>query len=99
MLINQNIKDKLTMRSKKKIITNIAGGRLSEMFSAKWVMFFSVFINVVCTILTPIMATWHYIAVVAMRIGEGIGGVSFQIFHYYNFARNYYINVKCIDSR
>ncbi|XP_077300658.1 major facilitator superfamily transporter 3 isoform X2 [Arctopsyche grandis] len=55
-------------------ISQIPGGRIAEMFSAKWVMFFSVFINVICTLLTPAMATWHYVAVIAMRIGEGIGG-------------------------
>lgn len=46
------------------------------MLSAKWVMFFSVSINVICTLLTPVMANAHYVAIIVMRIGEGIGGVS-----------------------
>lgn len=37
-------------------------------------MLFSVSINVVCTILTPLAAKLHYLAMIAMRIGEGIGG-------------------------
>ncbi|VVC88688.1 unnamed protein product [Leptidea sinapis] len=57
-------------------------GRVAELFSAKWVMFFSVCINVVCTLLTPVMAEAHYVAVVLMRIGEGIGGgVTFPAMH------------------
>lgn len=45
-------------------------------------MFFSVAINVVCTILTPLAAKLHYTAMIAMRIGEGIGGgVTFPAMH------------------
>lgn len=52
------------------------------MFSAKYVMFFAVAINVVCTLLTPVMAKLHYGAMIAMRIGEGLGGgVSFPAMH------------------
>lgn len=55
---------------------------MAEMFSAKWVMFFSVAINVICTLLTPVMAGWHYAALILMRIGEGIGGgVTFPAMH------------------
>lgn len=58
------------------------GARIAETFSAKWVMFFSVAINVVCTILTPPAAKLHYSAMIAMRIGEGIGGgVTFPAMH------------------
>ncbi|GAB0094293.1 major facilitator superfamily transporter 3 [Sergentomyia squamirostris] len=63
-------------------ISQIPGARIAELFSAKWVMFFSVAINVICTILTPVMAEWHYLAVIAMRVGEGIGGgVTFPSMH------------------
>ncbi|XP_013180262.1 PREDICTED: sialin [Papilio xuthus] len=63
-------------------VSQIPGARVAELFSAKWVMFFSVTINVVCTLLTPVMAEAHYIAVVIMRIGEGIGGgVTFPAMH------------------
>ncbi|CAG9564942.1 unnamed protein product [Danaus chrysippus] len=63
-------------------ISQIPGGRIAELFSAKWVMFFSVAINVVCTLLTPVMAELHYLAAVVMRVGEGIGGgVTFPAMH------------------
>ncbi|XP_045451418.1 sialin [Melitaea cinxia] len=63
-------------------VSQIPGGRIAELFSAKWVMFFSVTINVVCTLLTPVMAEAHYVAVVFMRVGEGIGGgVTFPAMH------------------
>lgn len=64
------------------LVSQLPGGRLAELFSAKWVMFFSVAINVVCTLLTPLMASLHYGALVVMRIGEGIGGgVTFPAMH------------------
>ncbi|GBP29492.1 hypothetical protein EVAR_93289_1 [Eumeta japonica] len=57
-------------------------GRIAELLSAKWVMFFSVAINVLCTLLTPVMAELHFAAMVLMRIGEGIGGgVTFPAMH------------------
>ncbi|XP_052751138.1 sialin isoform X1 [Galleria mellonella] len=63
-------------------VSQLPGGRIAELFSAKWVMFFSVTINVVCTLLTPVMAQAHYAAVVVMRVGEGIGGgVTFPAMH------------------
>ncbi|XP_041982184.1 sialin isoform X2 [Aricia agestis] len=63
-------------------VSQIPGGRVAELFSAKWVMFFSVTINVVCTLLTPPMAELHYAGVIVMRIGEGIGGgVTFPAMH------------------
>ncbi|XP_074027629.1 major Facilitator Superfamily Transporter 3 [Leptinotarsa decemlineata] len=64
------------------LVAQIPGGRVAELFSAKWVMFFSVAINIVCTLLTPLMAQLHFGALIAMRIGEGIGGgVSFPAMH------------------
>ncbi|KAL0821560.1 hypothetical protein ABMA28_005012 [Loxostege sticticalis] len=63
-------------------VSQIPGARVAELFSAKWVMFFSVTINVVCTLLTPVMAEAHYAAAVVMRVGEGIGGgVTFPAMH------------------
>ncbi|XP_075980458.1 sialin-like [Anticarsia gemmatalis] len=63
-------------------VSQIPGGRVAELFSAKWVMFFSVTINVVCTLFTPVMAEAHYAAAVVMRVGEGIGGgVTFPAMH------------------
>lgn len=55
---------------------------MAENFSAKWVMFFSVAINAVCTLLTPYMARVDYVAMILMRILEGIGGgVTFPAMH------------------
>lgn len=63
-------------------VSQIPGAQVAEKFSAKWVMFFSVAINVVCTLLSPPMAYWGYAAMIAMRIGEGIGGgVTFPAMH------------------
>ncbi|XP_050084225.1 sialin isoform X1 [Anopheles aquasalis] len=64
------------------LVSQIPGARVAESFSARWVMFFSVLINVVCTLLTPVAAKMHYIAMIVMRIGEGIGGgVTFPAMH------------------
>lgn len=55
---------------------------IAQKFSAKWVMFFAVFINVVCTLLTPAAAHVGVWAVVIMRVLEGIGGgVTFPAEH------------------
>lgn len=55
---------------------------IAAKFSAKWVMWFAVFINVICTLLTPISAYWSIWAVVLMRVLEGIGGgVTFPAEH------------------
>lgn len=63
-------------------MSQIPGARIAENFSAKYVMLFSVAINVICTILTPLAAKLHYTAMIAMRIGEGIGGgVTFPAMH------------------
>lgn len=64
------------------LVAQLPAARIAELFSAKWVMFFSVFINVVCTILSPVAAKWHYGAFLLMRILEGIGGgVTFPGMH------------------
>lgn len=55
-------------------ISQIPAARIAENLSAKYVMLFSVAINVVCTILTPLAAKFHYNLMVVMRILEGIGG-------------------------
>ena len=44
------------------------------MYSAKWVMLFSVAINVICTLLTPVLTKLHYTGLIVMRVLEGIGG-------------------------
>jgi ACS family sodium-dependent inorganic phosphate cotransporter len=63
-------------------VSQLPGARVAELFSAKYVMLFSVAINVICTLLTPIAAELHYGAMILMRIGEGIGGgVTFPAMH------------------
>ncbi|XP_063700398.1 sialin [Culicoides brevitarsis] len=63
-------------------VSQMPGARIAELFSAKWVMFFSVAINVVCALLTPLAAEMHYVAMIVMRIGQGIGGgVTFPAMH------------------
>lgn len=57
------------------ILTQIPGGRVAEMFSAKWVIWGSVLVNVVFTILTPVAANISYIAVLVVRFIEGLGAV------------------------
>lgn len=58
------------------------GALVAEKFSAKWVMFFSVVINVVCTLLTPAAAYIGVWAVVVLRVLEGLGGgVTFPAEH------------------
>jgi ACS family sodium-dependent inorganic phosphate cotransporter len=55
---------------------------IATKFSAKWVMWFAVFINVACTLLTPPSAYVGIWAVVFMRVLEGIGaGVTFPANH------------------
>ncbi|XP_022917023.2 sialin-like [Onthophagus taurus] len=64
------------------LISLIPGGRIAELFSAKWVMFFAIAINTICTLLTPITAKIHYSILIMMRVGQGIGGgVTFPAMH------------------
>lgn len=58
------------------ILTQIPGGRVAEMYSGKWVIWGSVLVNVIFTILTPVAATYFgYIAVLVVRFIEGLGAV------------------------
>lgn len=58
------------------MVTQVPGGRMAELLSAKWVMLAAVLVNAVCTLLTPPAAALHAGALLAMRIGEGLGAVS-----------------------
>ncbi|XP_072746442.1 putative inorganic phosphate cotransporter [Anoplolepis gracilipes] len=63
-------------------VSMLPGGRLAELWSAKWVMNGSVLLNLVASILTPIAARIHYSLFIAMRFLQGIGGgVSFPAMH------------------
>ncbi|KAF5270712.1 hypothetical protein FQA39_LY01450 [Lamprigera yunnana] len=64
------------------LVAQLPAARIAELFSAKWVMFFSVFINVICTLLSPVCAKAHYGWFLFMRILEGVGGgVTFPGMH------------------
>ncbi|KAH8411858.1 hypothetical protein KR222_000088 [Zaprionus bogoriensis] len=64
------------------LVSQIPLAHVAENFSAKWVMLFSVAINVVCTLLTPVFTKIHYGGLIAMRVLEGVGGgASFPAMH------------------
>ncbi|XP_034257092.1 sialin [Thrips palmi] len=64
------------------LLTQIPGGRMAEQLSAKWVMLAAVLVNAVCTLLTPAAAELHAGALLAMRVGEGLGaGLTFPAMH------------------
>ena len=48
---------------------------MAEIYSAKWVIWVAVAINVIFTLLTPVAANWSYIAVLVARFIEGLGAV------------------------
>lgn len=64
------------------LVVMFPGSQMAEIVSAKWVFFFAVAINVVCTIATPISCYWHFSLVYVMRILQGFGGgVTFPTTH------------------
>ncbi|KAF2883330.1 hypothetical protein ILUMI_22832 [Ignelater luminosus] len=64
------------------LVAQLPGGRIAELVSAKWVMYFAVAINIACTLLSPLAAKVHYGALLVLRIAEGIGGgVTFPAMH------------------
>jgi ACS family sodium-dependent inorganic phosphate cotransporter len=56
---------------------------IAEKYSAKWVIWASVLVNVVFTILTPLASNISYIAVLVVRFIEGLGAVRFPYSFYY----------------
>lgn len=57
-------------------MSQVPGGRAAEVFSAKWILFASVVLNIIPTLFTPPAAMIHWSVLVALRIIEGVGGVS-----------------------
>lgn len=57
-------------------MSQVPGGRAAEVFSAKWILFASVVLNIVPTVFTPPAALLHWSLLVVLRIIEGVGGVS-----------------------
>ncbi|XP_012223900.1 putative inorganic phosphate cotransporter [Linepithema humile] len=63
-------------------VSLLPGGRLAELWSARWVMNGSVLLNLVASILSPIAARTNHWLFIAMRFLQGIGGgVSFPAMH------------------
>ncbi|XP_071452001.1 putative inorganic phosphate cotransporter isoform X2 [Hetaerina americana] len=56
------------------IISQFPGGRIAELFSAKWVMWGAVVVNVLFTLLTPVASYISYTALLVVRVIEGVGG-------------------------
>ncbi|XP_063917404.1 sialin isoform X2 [Zophobas morio] len=64
------------------LVAQLPGGRVAELFSAKWVLFFAVALNVIAILLSPVLATAHYGGLLVMRVLQGIGGgVTFPACH------------------
>ncbi|XP_076232798.1 major facilitator superfamily transporter 3 [Calliopsis andreniformis] len=64
------------------MVSLLPGGRMAELWSAKWVMNGSVLLNVVASILSPAAAELHYSLFIVMRFIQGIGGgVTFPAMH------------------
>jgi len=64
------------------LVSQVPGGRAAEVFSAKWILFASVVLNIVPTIFTPPAAMLHWSLLVVLRIIEGVGGgFSFPALH------------------
>lgn len=56
-------------------ITQIPGGRMSEIYSAKWVYGIGTFITALLTLVTPLAARWHYGVLIFIRALEGLAQV------------------------
>ncbi|EFN84324.1 Putative inorganic phosphate cotransporter [Harpegnathos saltator] len=64
------------------MVSLLPGGRMAELWSARWVMNGSVLLNLAASLLTPIAAQIHYSFFIATRFIQGIGGgVSFPAMH------------------
>ncbi|XP_069700128.1 sialin [Periplaneta americana] len=63
------------------LISQLPAARISEKFSAKWVLFTAVVLNIISTLLTPVAAESEH-ALMFLRCVEGIGGgFSFPAMH------------------
>lgn len=63
------------------LISQIPGGRISEIFGAKWVMFTAVLLNIIGTLLTPVAAPVGSL-LMFLRVIEGVGGVNIRLMYY-----------------
>jgi len=58
------------------LVSQIPGGLMAERFGAKWVLFVSLGVSTLATLVTPIAAKLGYQALIAVRVVAGIGSVS-----------------------
>ena len=60
------------------LITQVPGGRISELYGGKWVFWTAVFLNILAILLSPICSMAGYQYLIGMRIMMGLGaGVTF----------------------
>ncbi|KAI6648921.1 solute carrier family 17 (anion/sugar transporter), member 5, isoform CRA_b [Oopsacas minuta] len=57
------------------LLTQIPGGWLSTYFGGKWVFGLGIFVTVILTLITPLVARINVWCLVAVRVMEGIGEV------------------------
>lgn len=55
-------------------ITQLPGGRMAELYSAKYVFFVATLMNTAGALLTPVTAYLDFRALMAMRVIQGLGG-------------------------
>ena len=58
------------------LLSQVPGGRVAEVVSAKWILFASVALNIIPTLLIPPAALLHWSILIIIRVIQGIGGVS-----------------------
>jgi len=63
------------------LISQFPGGRISEIFSAKWAMLAAVLLNIIGTLLTPVAAPIESL-LMFLRFVEGVGGVNIRFMYY-----------------
>ena len=60
------------------LITQVPGGRISELYGGKWVFWIAVLLNILAILLSPICSIYGYQYLILMRIIMGLGaGVTF----------------------
>merc|ERR1711953_1301120 len=60
------------------LITQVPGGRISELYGGKWVFWNAVLLNILAILLSPICSIYGYQYLILMRIIMGLGaGVTF----------------------
>lgn len=64
------------------MVSQIPLARLAEVYSAKWVFLGAAAVNVICSLLTPILTNLHFSGLIVMRVLQGVaGGAAFPAVH------------------